>query len=107
MSGLFAFGLLSFWPLGPQCTAYVFQQALTECFGFRVKRNLKTYRCALGEHEIVRSAFGVARDTEIRPIADDRLALGESVAALPGGPAVGIGTVHAGDDQIGAFDRFH
>jgi len=40
------------------------------------------------------------------PVADDRLALAECVAALPRGAAVGIGTVHASDDHIGPVETF-
>src|ERR1700730_8692626 len=56
---------------------------------------------AFAEHEIVRRALGIAADTEIRSVADDRLSFRVSVAAFPGGAAVGIGAVHAGDDRVG------
>ena len=51
----------------------------------RAERNLKTRRGALAEHEIIRRGLGVAGDTKIRPVTDDRLALGEDIATLPGG----------------------
>ena len=85
----------------------VLQQAALKFIALGSEWNFKARRGALGQHEIIRRAFGIAGKTEIRPIANDRLALGEGVPAFPGRAAVRIGTVHAGDDHIGLVDGCH
>ena len=76
-----------------------------ELWSFRPKRSFEPRRRAFGQHQIIRRTFGVAGNAEIGPEADDRLAFGVGVAALPGGAAVGIGAVHAGHDHVGPIER--